>query len=70
MSTINRILCADAYTLASFDLVSAEMRDQSAYYIVFRKCEVPRGIEDIGVGKIVFHGLTRILRQLFETPSE
>lgn len=68
MPAINRILCADAYTLASFDLVSAEMRDQSAYHIVFRKCEVPRGIEDIGVGKIVFHGLTRILRQLFETP--
>jgi nicotinamide phosphoribosyltransferase len=62
---VNRILSADAYTVSSFDLVSADMRERAAYHLVFRRFEAPAGLAGEG---IVFHGLPRILRTLLGTP--
>lgn len=66
----NRILFADAYTLSSFDLVSPAMRHRAAYHLVFRRFVAPPGLEGFGDGKVVFHGLTDILRKVLARPLE
>lgn len=66
----NRILFADAYTLSSFELVSPAMRERAAYHLVFRRFVAPPGLEGFGEGKLVFHGLTDILRKVFSRPLE
>jgi len=64
----NRILYADAYTLSSFQLVSPLMRERAAYHLVFRRFVAPPGLESFGEGKLVFHGLTDILRKVLSRP--
>lgn len=66
----NRILFADAYTLASHDLVSPAMRQRAAYQLIFRRFVAPAGLEGFGDGKLVFHGLTDILRKTLARPLE
>src|SRR5687767_4563423 len=66
----NRLLYADAYTLSSFDLVSPAMRERAAYHLTFRRFVAPAGLEGFGEGKVVFHGLTDILRKTLARPLE
>ena len=44
MTIPNRILCADAYTVSSFNLVSPAMRRRAAYHMIYRRFAPPPGL--------------------------
>lgn len=65
-----RILMADAYTIGADEFQSDKAKEQSTYYIVFRR-ELYKINEDLytkGDNRMVFIGLQRILERLFYEP--
>jgi nicotinamide phosphoribosyltransferase len=64
----NRILWADAYTVGSHELVSAATRERAAYQLVFRRFAPPAGLEVEAAGRMIFHGLPRILWRTLGEP--
>lgn len=60
-----RPLLADAYTIGSYDWESKEAKENSIYYLTFRKpCTAVFNNDN----RIVFAGLNRILKKLFSEP--
>lgn len=65
-----RLLVADAYTIGSNKFESEEAKEESIYYITFRKklSKINKTIYSESDDRIIFTGLPRILEKLFYEP--
>jgi len=65
-----RLLMSDAYTVGSNDFESAEAREKSSYYGVFRRdlFKINQALYDKGDNRILLAGLQRLLDELFYEP--
>lgn len=65
-----RLLLADAYTVGSDKFQSQDAKDNSVYYITFRRSlhKINPFLYDKGDDRILFTGLQRILERLFYEP--
>lgn len=65
-----RLLLADAYTVGSNKFQSREAREQSVYYVTYRRIlnDINPTVYAKGDNRIVFAGLQRILEKLFYEP--
>ena len=65
-----RLLLADAYTVGSDKFQSKEAREQSVYYVAYRRIlnSINPTVYAKGDDRIVFIGLSRILEKLFYEP--
>lgn len=65
-----RLLRADAYTIGADKFQSDEAKEQSTYYVVFRKelQKINPDLYENGDNRMIFVGLQRILERLFYEP--